>query len=161
MGAAQLDRFGNINTTVIGDYLRPKVRLPGGGGAPEIASSCGKIFIVMRQTARGFVKKLDFTTSLGHGRGGGDRASHGVLTKGPTRVVTDLCVMTPNPKTKAFTVASIHPGVTRERIADNTGWDIAFADQVTETGMPEPHELKALRDLKARTAKAHGGGDKK
>lgn len=159
LSAAQLDKFGNINTTVIGDYDKPKVRLPGGGGAPEIASSCGEIFIVMRQSARGFVDELDFITSLGHGTGGDDRANHGISTKGPSRLTTDLCIMTPDPVTKAFTVTSIHPGVTRGQIAENTGWEVDFADEVAQTKPPEPHELDALRDLKARTAKAHGGGD--
>ncbi len=87
LGAAQLDRFGNINTTVIGDYHKPTVRLPGGGGAPEIATSCGEIFITMKQNKRGMVDKIDFFTSLGHGTGDDDRACHGVTTKGPTTVV--------------------------------------------------------------------------
>jgi glutaconate CoA-transferase subunit B len=155
LGAAQLDKFGNINTTVIGDYDKPKVRLPGGGGAPEIASSCGEIFIVMRQSARGFVDKLDFITSLGHGKGGDDRARQGVDTKGPSLLVTDLCVMKPDAKTKEFTVTSIHPGVTRAEIEENTGWPVKFGDNVKETPAPSVKELKALRALKERTAKAH------
>ncbi|WP_296998924.1 CoA-transferase subunit beta, partial [Thalassospira sp. UBA848] len=95
LGAAQLDKYGNINTTVIGDYDNPKVRLPGGGGAPEIATSCGEVFLVMKQSKRGFVEKIDFVTSLGHGKGGDDRASYGVDTKGPSRLITDLCIMEP------------------------------------------------------------------
>ncbi len=91
------------------------MRLPGGGGAPEIATSCGEIFIIMSQTKRGFVDKLDFVTSIGHGEGGDHRARLGVTTKGPTKLMTDLCVFEPDPETKEMTVVSIHPGVTRER----------------------------------------------
>ena len=160
LGAAQLDRFGNINTTVIGDYDKPKVRLPGGGGAPEIATSCGEIFIVMKQSARGFVDKLDFVTSLGHGEGGDYRQRLGVTTKGPTRLITDLCIMEPDPTTKEFTVTSIHPGVSRERIQDSTGWAVRFADEIAETPAPTSAELSALRDIHARTAAAHGAPNK-
>ncbi len=160
LSAAQLDRYGNINTTVIGDYDRPKVRLPGGGGAPEIATSCGEIFIIMKQSSRGFVDKLDFVTSLGHGEGGDHRARLGVTTKGPSRLITDLCVMEPDAVTKEFTVTAIHPGVTRERIRDSTGWPVRFAAAVAETPAPTAEELAALRDLNARTAAAHGEPNK-
>jgi glutaconate CoA-transferase subunit B len=156
LGAAQLDRFGNINTTVIGDYAHPKVRLPGGGGAPEIAVSCGEIFITMRQSKRGFVEKIDFFTSLGHGAGGGDRAAQGARTKGPTRLITDLALWQPDPETKEFTVVSLHPGVTREQIRESVGWEPKFADSVAETPAPTAEELEVLRALKDRTARAHG-----
>jgi glutaconate CoA-transferase subunit B len=136
LGAAQLDKFANINTTVIGPYDKPKVRLPGGGGAPEIATSCQEIFIVMPQGKRSFVERIDFRTSLGHGTGAGDRARYGVTTKGPSRVFTDLCIMQPDPATQELTVTSIHPGVTREKIAENTGWAVKFAGQVDETPAP-------------------------
>ncbi len=159
LGGAQIDRFANINTTVIGDYKKPKVRLPGGGGAPEIATSCGEIFVIMQQTRRSFVEKLDFVTSLGHGTGGDDRAKHGVTTKGPTKIMTDLCVLEPEPATKEFLVTSIHPGVTREQITENTGWPIRFAPDVAETPPPTPEELQVLRALHARTAAAHGDQD--
>ncbi|MEM1400402.1 MAG: CoA-transferase, partial [Pseudomonadota bacterium] len=96
LGAAQIDRFANINTTVVGDYHNPKVRLPGGGGAPEIATSCGEILITMKQSKRGFVDKIDFVTSIGHGEGGDHRARLGITTKGPTKIMTDLCVMEPH-----------------------------------------------------------------
>lgn len=155
LGAAQLDRFGNINTTVVGDYATPKVRLPGGGGAPEIATSCGEIFLVMRQSKRGFVDKIDFFTSLGHGSGPGDRARLGITTKGPTRLMTDLCVMQPDPDTMEFRVTSIHPGVSRSKIGENTGWEVRYAPEVTETPEPTQSELDALRELKARTERAH------
>lgn len=157
LGAAQLDRFGNINTTVVGDYHKPKTRLPGGGGAPEIAVSCGEIFITMKQAQRSFVEKIDFITSLGHGAGGDDRARQGAMTKGPTRLITDLASWEPDPATREFTVMSMHPGVTREQMQATVGWPIKFADTVTETSAPTVEELRVLRDLKARTAAAHKG----
>src|SRR5882762_4001742 len=109
LGGAQIDRFANLNTTVVGSYDKPKVRLPGGGGAPEIAISCGEIFIIMTHSRRNFVGKLDFVTSMGHGEGGDHRARLGLKTKGPTKLITDLCVFEPNSKTKEMTVVSIHP----------------------------------------------------
>jgi glutaconate CoA-transferase subunit B len=156
LGGAQIDRFANLNTTVIGPYDKPKTRLPGGGGAPEIANACGEIFIIMRQGKRSFVDKLDFVTSLGHGTGGGDRLRHGVTTKGPTRLVTDLAVYTPDPETKEMTVASIHPGVTRDQVQENTGWPLRFAAGAGETPPPTTDELDVLREFHARTARAHG-----
>ena len=155
LGAAQLDKFANINSTVIGTYDKPKVRLPGGGGAPEIATSCGEIFVVMRQDTRSFVEKVDFVTSLGHGKGGDDRRSYGVTTKGPTRVVTDLCIMEPDPLSKELTVVGLHPGVTREAVIEATGWKVKFAEKLTETPPPTEAELKVLRALHARTKAAH------
>jgi len=155
LGAAQLDRFGNINTTVIGDYDKPTVRLPGGGGAPEIATSCGEIFITMKQSLRGFVQTIDFVTSLGHGRGGDDRARHGIATKGPTLLVTDLAVWRPDPESKEFTVVSIHPGVSRDDVQATCGWPVRFAAQVAETPPPTAEELTVLRELQARSQAAH------
>jgi len=154
LGGAQIDRFANLNTTVVGPYAKPKVRLPGGGGAPEIATSCGEVFITMAQGKRSFVDKLDFVTSLGHGQGGDSRAKLGVTTKGPTRVITDLCLMEPDPVSKELTVAATHPGVTREQIADSTGWKVKFAANVIETAAPTAEELSVLRDLHARTEAA-------
>jgi glutaconate CoA-transferase subunit B len=130
--------------------------LPGGGGAPEIATSCGEIFIIMSQGKRGFVEKLDFFTSLGHGEGGAYREKLGVRTRGPTRLVTDLCVFEPDPQSKEMTVTSIHPGVTREQIEANTGWRVRYANAVSETPEPSAGELAALRELHARTKRAHG-----
>jgi glutaconate CoA-transferase subunit B len=157
LGGAQIDRFANLNTTVVGPYDTPKVRLPGGGGAPEIATSCGEVFIIMAHSKRAFVDRLDFVTSLGHGEGGPDgRARYGVTTKGPTRVVTDLSVMEPDPATKELTVVSLHPGVTREAVTAATGWPIRFAAAVAETPAPRAEELAVLRELQARTKAAHG-----
>jgi glutaconate CoA-transferase subunit B len=108
----------------------------------------------MAQGKRAFVDKLDFVTSLGHGDGPGHRERLGVKTKGPTRVITDLCVMEPDSATKELTVVAMHPGVTREQIAENTGWKVKFADKVTETPAPSAKELEVLRELHARTRAA-------
>jgi glutaconate CoA-transferase subunit B len=156
LGGAQIDRFANLNTTVIGNYHEPKVRLPGGGGAPEIASACREIFIIMSQSKRSFVDKLDFITSMGHGEGGDHRARLGLTTKGPTRLITDLCIFEPEAASKEMTVMSIHPGISRAQIAEATGWPVRFAPNVTETPPPSAQELETLRDLHARTARAHG-----
>jgi glutaconate CoA-transferase subunit B len=157
LGAAQLDKFGNINTTVVGDYAQPKTRLPGGGGAPEIASSCGQIFITLKQAQRAMVEKIDFVTSMGHGKGGDDRAKHGLKTKGPTLMITDLAVWKPDPETREFTVATLHPGVTREQVQETCGWTVRYAGDLGETPAPTAEELEVLRDLNARTKAAHGG----
>ncbi|HET9493694.1 MAG TPA: CoA-transferase, partial [Chloroflexia bacterium] len=158
LGGAQIDRHANINSSVIGPYAEPKVRLPGGGGAPEIAAHCRQVYIVMAQTRRSFVDRLDFLTSFGHGDGGGHRQRLGLRTQGPTLVVTDLCLMRPDPETKELTVVSVHPGVNREQIAENTGWPIRFVDDVAQTPPPTATELTVLRDLQDRTARAHGTG---
>ncbi|MGH7002992.1 MAG: CoA-transferase subunit beta [Alphaproteobacteria bacterium] len=155
LGGAQIDRFANLNTTVVGAYDRPKVRLPGGGGAPEIASNCGQIFITMALTGRSFVDRLDFITSMGHGEGGDHRARLGLKTRGPTRVITDLCIFEPDPETKELTVVALHEGVTRARISDNCGWPVRFSAGVTGTPVPTETELSVLRDINARTRKAH------
>ena len=155
LGGAQVDRFGNLNSTVIGDYAKPKVRLPGSGGATEIATSCGKIFIVMRQGPRSFVDRVDFVTSLGHGRTGRERRELGIATQGPVLVVTDLCVMQPEAETHEMVVTSLHPGIARDDVRKQTGWDVRFAPDVEETGPPTASELETLRDLHARTKRAH------
>jgi len=155
LGGAQIDRFANLNTTVVGPYDKPKVRLPGGGGAPEIATACGEIFIIMAQGTRSFVDKLDFITSLGHGSGGDTRAKLGLKTKGPTRLMTDLAVFEPEPGTNEMIVTSLHPGVTRAQVVEATGWPVRFAATVAETPAPTERELEVLRELHARTASAH------
>lgn len=159
LGAAQLDRFGNINTTVIGDYASPNVRLPGGGGAPEIASSCGEIYITMAQSTRGMVDRIDFFTSFGHGRGGDDRKKLGLSTRGPTLLITDLAIWKPDPETKEFTVMSLHPGVDRDQVQETCGWPVRFAQSVAQTSPPSAEELTVLRDFKTRTEAAYRGGE--
>jgi glutaconate CoA-transferase subunit B len=156
LGGAQIDRFANLNTTVVGPYDAPKVRLPGGGGAPEIAIHCRQIFITMAMGSRAFVETLPFVTSFGHGKAKGDRAALGLATLGPTRVITDLCVMEPDPDSAELTVTSLHPGVTREQVQDGCGWPLHFAADLAETAPATVPELTVLRDLHARTKHAHG-----
>jgi glutaconate CoA-transferase subunit B len=157
LGGAQVDRFGNLNSTVIGPYAHPSVRLPGGGGAPEIATGCRRVYIIMTHTKRAFVERVDFVTSLGHGPTGRERRALGLASEGPALIVTDLCMMKPDPGSKEFAVVSLHPGVSRDEVRERTGWPLRFAAEVGETPAPDPGELAALRDLQARTARAHKG----
>jgi glutaconate CoA-transferase, subunit B len=149
LGAAQLDRFGNINTTVIGDYEDPKVRLPGAGGAPEIAASCGEVIVIVRQSPRSFVDAVDFITSVGHGRGPGERAELGLRGRGPTRVITDLGVLEPDPETCELRLTQLHPGVAVEQAREATGWELQVAEPLGTTEPPTAEELEALRALQA------------
>ena len=155
LGAAQMDRFANLNTTVIGDYRRPKVRLPGAGGAPEIATSAKEVWIIMKQSKRSFVERLDFTTSCGSVPPGG---SNGYRKRGPTTVITDLAILVSHPETSELAVSSIHPGVTWEQVREATSWDLKVHDGLDRTPEPTDQELTILRDLYARTAAAHGRG---
>jgi glutaconate CoA-transferase subunit B len=157
LGGAQLDRFANINSSVIGSYERPKVRLPGGGGAPEIATLCRQTYVVMPQNRRSFVERVDFITSFGFGNGGDERERLGISTAGPTLVITDLCIMRPDPQTKELVVTSMHPGITREQVAANTGWRIRFAETLETTLVLTSEELNTLRELQERTKRAHLG----
>jgi len=158
LGAAQIDRFANINTTVIGPYRKPKTRLPGAGGAPEIAALAGEVLIIMQQSARSFVKQLDFITSVGFLDGGDARVRAGLPGKGPVAVITDLCVFEPDPATRELTVTSIHPGVERAMIEAATGWPVRFFSHAGATDPPSSGELSTLRELLRRTAAAHGSG---
>lgn len=159
LGAAQVDRCGNINSTVIGDYRRPTVRLPGAGGAPEIASCCGEVIIMVRHSLRTLVEKVDFVTSSGYLDGGDARERLGIPGRGPTRIITDLAVLVPDALSREFIVASIHPGVTREQVAAGTGWALRFPAVPAETEPPQPCELEVLRNLESRTAIAHAPPD--
>src|SRR5438132_7906461 len=152
LGAAQIDRFGNINTTVIGDYARPRTRLPGAGGAPEIASNAKQVWIIIRQSKRSFVSKLDFMTSVGHLEGGDSRAKSGARGAGPTAVITDLGVLTPDPVTRELTLTALHPGITLEHVKASTGWELKVASALATSAAPTADELRVLRDLQARTA---------
>ncbi|MCY4463884.1 MAG: CoA-transferase subunit beta [Albidovulum sp.] len=155
LSAAQIDRFGNINTTIIGDYHAPKVRLPGGGGAPEIATSCDRIHLIVRQSRRSFRKELDFRTSFGFGEGGLSRSEAGILTAGPVVLFTDLAIWKPDPASKELTVVSLHPGVTRAQMHASVDWNIKFAEQVEITEPPSDEELTVLRELHKRTKASH------
>jgi glutaconate CoA-transferase subunit B len=156
LGAAQIDRFANINTTVIGSYEKPKVRLPGAGGASEIADLAGEVLIILRHNPRAFVERLDFVTSAGFLDGGDARERAGLRGRGPTAVITDLCILEPDPATKELTVTRIHPGVAREQIVEATAWSIRFATDVASTEPPSAAVLGVLRHLQARTRRAHG-----
>jgi glutaconate CoA-transferase, subunit B len=150
LSAAQIDRHANINTTVIGaDYRHPRVRLPGAGGAPEIAASCREVVVVVRQTARTFVDRVDFVTSVGFGHAPGDRQRLGLTGSGPRVVITDLGVLRPHQRTRELTLVSVHPGVTPEQAKGATGWPLAVSDDLTTTEPPSAQELTVLRRLEA------------
>jgi glutaconate CoA-transferase subunit B len=141
LGAAQIDRFGNINSTVIGDYVSPRVRLPGAGGAPHIAANAKEIVIIVRQDLKTFVSRLDFITT-----------PH---CSGPTTVITDLGILEAEPETGELVLTCRYPGVTLEQIRQATGWPLRVADRVDEVPAPESRELRVLRDLNERTRRAH------
>ena len=149
LGAAQIDRFANINTTAIGPYDKPSVRLPGAGGAPEIAANCGEVIITLRHSRRAFVPELDFVTSLGHGTGSGCREQLGLRGQGPSAVISDLGVLRPDPDTKELTLTSVHPGVSTDDVRNATGWNLQVAEEVEVTPAPTSDELTVLRNLKA------------
>jgi glutaconate CoA-transferase subunit B len=149
LGAAQIDRFANINTTVIGDYDAPQVRLPGAGGAPEIAASCGEVIVIVRQSPRAFVDRVDFVTSVGYGSGPGSREALGLRGRGPVMVITDLGVLEPDPETCELTLTRLHPGVDVEQARAATGWPLAVAGELGHTEPPTDAELAALRELQA------------
>jgi len=150
LAAAQVDRFANLNSTVIGDYDGPRTRLPGAGGAPEIAASCGEVVVVVPHSRRTLVERLDFVTTVGHGNGPGARRRLGLRGKGPTAVITDLGVLEPDPETVALTLTQLHEGVTVEQAREATGWELAVAEQLRVTDPPSETELAALRELLAR-----------
>ena len=150
LSAAQIDRYANINTTVIGkDYRHPSVRLPGAGGAPEIAASCREVVVVVRQTPRTFVDRVDFVTSVGFGRGPGDREKLGLSGAGPRVVITDLGVLVPHSQTCELTLVSLHPGATVEQARAGTGWSLALAEHLDTTEPPSDLELAVLRRLES------------
>lgn len=155
LGAAQIDRFANINTTVIGPYETPKTRLPGAGGAPEMASSAKHVLIILRHSPRAFVSKLDFVTTIGFGEGGDHRARLGLLGAGPQAVVTDLCIFEPDPESGELVVTSLQEGVTREKVVAATGWPVRFAETLNTIEPPSEKELTVLRELEHRTRIAH------
>jgi glutaconate CoA-transferase subunit B len=155
LSAAQIDRYGNLNSTVIGSYENPTVRLPGAGGAPEIASSAGEVIVMLRHSRRAFVDSVDFVTSVGFGRSGEGRAGHSGA--GPTVVITDLGVLAPDPTSHELRLVAIHPGIEVEQVVDSTGWDLAVSDDLAVTEAPTNTELRLLRELKERTALAHAG----
>jgi glutaconate CoA-transferase subunit B len=145
LGAAQIDRYGNINTTVIGDYNHPKVRLPGSGGAAEIAVLCQRILVITRLSKRAFPPRVDFITSPGHLEGGDSRLKLNVPGRGPEAVITDLCILRFAPDTREMVVTSLHPNVTPERVQANIGWEVDFAETLETTPAPTERELELIR----------------
>ena len=158
LGAAQIDRFGNLNTTVVGSYEKPKVRLPGAGGAPEIAASAKEVFTVLRQSKRAFVEKLAFVTSVGHAEGGSSRKDLGYAGAGPTVVITDLGILEPDSVSGELTLVALHPGASAEEAKEATGWDLKVAESLETTEPPTEGELRVLRGLKEKTAAARRKG---
>ncbi len=147
LGAAQIDKFANLNSTVIGDYHNPSVRLPGAGGAPEIASSSKRVVVMLRQSAKSFVDKLPFITSVGFGAGPGDREKLGLRGAGPVMVITDLGIFEPDPASKELVLTQIHPNIAVENVIESTGWNIKIANQLMVTDPPTEKELEAIRSL--------------
>lgn len=148
LSAAQIDRRANINTTVIGPYDDPKVRLPGAGGAPEIAASCGEVIVIVRQTRRIFVDRVSFITSVGFGDDPGDREKFGLRGRGPRRIITDLGVLQPDEHGE-LVLTAIHPGVDVEQVRAATGWDLLVSNDLRTTPDPTDAELSVLRHLQS------------
>jgi glutaconate CoA-transferase, subunit B len=150
LGAAQIDRFGNINTTIVGgDYRHPKVRLPGAGGAPEIAALSKEVIVIVHQSPRTFVDKVDFVTSVGYGEGPGSRERLGLPGAGPRLVITDLGVLSPDPVSSELTLTHIHPGVDLARVRAATAWPLSVAEDLEVSAPPTAHEIEVLHRLEA------------
>jgi glutaconate CoA-transferase, subunit B len=150
LGAAQVDRFANLNSTVIGDYEHPRARLPGAGGAPEIAASCEEVIVIVPHARRTFVERLDFRTTVGHGEGPGSRERLGFRGAGPTAVITDMGVLESDPQTKELVLRAVHPGVDVEAVRAETEWELEVSDDLKRTEPPTVEELTVLRELTSR-----------
>ncbi len=148
LGGAQIDQYGNINSTMIGtDHQNPKVRFPGSGGANDLASRCWKTMMITPQDPKRFTEKIDFVTSPGYLSGPGAREEAGLPPGcGPYKVITNLCVIGFDEETKRMQVESIHPGITKETIIENTGFELLWADDLTSSDPPSSDELKCLRE---------------
>ncbi len=155
LGAAQVDRYGNLNSTVIGPYGAPTTRLPGAGGATEIAAHARQTFVMIKATPRSLVPKLDFRTSAGFLDGHGARSRTAMRGAGPRTVLTDFGVLTPAPESEELRLSALYPGVTVEEARRVVGWPLEIAPTVETIAAPSTHELEALRALHARTREAH------
>lgn len=155
LSAAQIDRYGNLNSTVIGDYSRPTVRLPGSGGAPDIATHAREVLLIMKQSRRSFVPRLDFLTSCGYLGGSGERGRAGFPGRGPRAVITDLGILRPHPETEELQLSAIYPGVSVDAVRAATAWPLRIAPDLEVLSAPEPADLQVLRDLQAATRRAH------
>lgn len=147
LGAAQIDRFGNLNSTVIGDYRTPKVRLPGAGGAPEIAGFCRRTLVLLRQTPKSFVETLDFVTTVGTRCGGRSRKELGLPGRGPQAVITDLGILEPDVDSGELLLTKVHPGVSAEDAVAATSWPLEVSGTLGRTDAPSARELEVLRAL--------------
>jgi glutaconate CoA-transferase, subunit B len=157
LGAAQLDKYGNINTTVIGhSYAEPSVRLPGAGGAPEIAAACKDVVVIVRQSRRTFAERVDFVTSVGFGDGARSRHQLGLTGRGPQLVITDLGTLRPDPESGELVLAGLYPGVSVPQVQEKTGWDLAVSPDLVEIPAPAETELTALRELLSVAPSAAG-----
>jgi acyl CoA:acetate/3-ketoacid CoA transferase alpha subunit/acyl CoA:acetate/3-ketoacid CoA transferase beta subunit len=145
LGGAQIDMYGNLNATCVGDYAKPKKRFPGSGGANPIASCAKRVLIIIRHEKRRFLERVEYITSPGHLQGGDSRRAAGLRGGGPDRVITDMGIMDFEPESKRMRVVSLHPGITRERIQEATGFPLLFAPEVAVTPPPSPEELNILR----------------
>ncbi len=146
MGGAQIDRYGNLNSSFIGDADDPKIRLPGTGGGNDI-SSLTQMIVTMKHEKRRFVEKVDFITSPGFLSGQSSRRDSGLLSGGMYRVVTDLAILDFDEESKAMKVEALHPGVTAEEVRDNTGFDVFIDPKAKTTEPPEEQELQVLHEL--------------
>jgi glutaconate CoA-transferase subunit B len=155
LGAAQIDKHGNLNSTVIGAYDAPKIRLPGAGGAQEIASHAKQTFVMLSATPRSFVEQLDFRTSAGFLEGSGARSRSGARGGGPRAVITDFGMLTPHPQTEELQLTALFPGATVDEACSKIGWPLAIADRIDAIAPPTTSELETLRALNARTQAAH------
>ena len=155
LGAAQIDRFGNLNSTVIGPYVHPRTRLPGAGGAQEIAAHAKQTFVIMRASPRTFVERLDFRSSMGFLDGGEARAKTTAQGGGPQAVITDFGVLEPAAPSNELTLVSLFPGITVAEARAAVGWPLRIAAAVETMPLPDANELAVLRALNARTAEAH------
>jgi glutaconate CoA-transferase subunit B len=153
LGAAQIDMHGNINTSVIGPVERPRVRLPGTGGANDIASLCNEVLVVTAHEARRFVGRVDFVTSPGHLGGGDAREKAGLISRGPTTVVTDLALLDFEPESKRMRLRAVQPGVSVEEVRARTGFELLVHPAVGELSPPAPEELRILRELNGGVAR--------
>lgn len=145
LGGAQIDQFGNINATVIGEYENPKVRLPGSGGSMEISAWANRCYIITPHQIRRFPARVDFRTSTGFMNGGDERAKLGLRGKGPQAVVTNLGILEPNNNGELI-LAALHPGSSVAKVKENTGWDLKISDALRLTEPPTSSELQILRD---------------
>lgn len=147
IGGAQIDKYGNLNTTALGDYHRPSVRVAGSGGANDIGSSVGRLLIMMRQEKRRFIERVDYVTIPGYLEGGDSREKAGLTGGGPSAVITTMGIFRFDEETKEMVLYSVHPGVTPERVRENLSWDLKLAPELSTTEPPTKEQVEIMRVL--------------